>query len=428
MRIDEVMDAVGEPGSLAVFEAHWEESMASLPEAEAFLAPRNLVELREFGGLDPAVDEPMLETARRIREDPALRRLAWHCIELAFGPEREHDIKANRWPMLRKPLGELAELFYLIVALAAVAKEREAHRRMGIPEDVSRQTCSDVSVHAQRSMRLNGRWGLDPCLLRWLRIHAKGEIFRLGRIQYIHRSFRGWVRAYRDTETGDVLAVAEHGMRYDRNGWFDGDGGVRDEQAWNASLIETDDAVRGYPVAPTGAALNREVRLPLSRWEPCLRQGDPVLEMHIPEGDPLTLESSRDSLRRAAEFFPRCFPEKRFAGFACYTWLMNPQWPSVLKPESNIVRWQRQVYGFPVPGGDGRGGAYFIFWKRGSLDPKTTPARTSLERAVLSILERDEPLRGGGLFLLREHLDRYGEAHYVSRWGKGELVDAWRRD
>ena len=428
MRIDEVMDAVGEPGSLAVFEAFWDASMASIPEGAPFLAPERLVDLREFGGIAPAADEPMLEAACRIREDPALQRLAWHCMELAFGPDRESDPKVAQWPMFRKPLGDLAELFYLIVALAAVEKGREAHRRMGIPEDVSRATASDVSIHAKRSLRLTGQWGVDPCLLRWLRLHARGEIFRLGRIQYIHRPFRGWLRAYRDTETGDVLALAEHGMRYDRKGWADGDGGIRDDEAWNTSLVETADEVRGYPIAPTGAALNEAVRLPRSRWEPCLRKGDPVLEMHIPEGDPLTLDTSHDSLRRAAEFFRRQFPEKPFVGFACYTWLMNPQWPEALKPESNIVRWQRQVYGFPTPGGDGRGGVYFIFWKRGSLNPKTTPARTSLERAALSILERDEPLRGGGLFLLREHLDRYGESHYLSRWGNGEMLDAWRRD
>ena len=418
MELEEALARLGMTAAADVFRPYWQESMASLPQGPArFLDPGELVSRREYCRLGPEADESLLGAARIMREEPALTCLAWRCAEAAFATDGSDQPASTEWPAPEKAMGKLAPCFFMIVAMEGMARARAIHERLGVPEAISRDTCSDLAIGARRRRRLSGVWGFDPALLSWTRVHAKGLIYRLGRLQYVRRAFRGWVRVYVNNQTGATLALAEDGMRYCGSGWVDGAGGVTDEEnGWEANLVEDENDIRGYPVSPYGAALRREVRLPREQWDPALRKGDPVLEIHIPEGPPLTAEASRDSLDQAVEFFPRYFPEQGFRGFACYTWLMGPQWPEFLKPESNIVRWQRQVYSFPVPSPGRQAGLYFVFWKRGEIDPATAPRNTALQRAALTLIERGEPVRGGAMFMLREHLQLYGSAHYVSQW------------
>ncbi len=113
-------------------------------------------------------------------------------------------------------------------------------------------------------------------------------------------------------------------------------------------------------------------------WEPALTPGDPILEVHIPAGGDMTVERCRASMRQALEFFPRYFPDKPFVGFACGSWILNPELDRIYRPDSNMVLWQRDV------------------------DPATAPRDTNLRRALLDHLDAGGRLLGGGMFLLLE--------------------------
>ena len=43
-------------------------------------------------------------------------------------------------------------------------------------------------------------------------------------------------------------------------------------------------------------------------WDCVLRPDDTTLGMHIPEGEPMTLERCRDSMDEALDFYPRYSP------------------------------------------------------------------------------------------------------------------------
>lgn len=111
------------------------------------------------------------------------------------------------------------------------------------------------------------------------------------------------------------------------------------------------------------------------------------LSTHIPESGPLTPESVDDSFERAAAFFAQHFPDYPTSRFYCGSWLLDPQLAEVLKPESNMVRFQKRwtLEGGPSPADEDA--IYFVFRKRGMPDRSTLPRETTLQRAILDKLD-----------------------------------------
>lgn len=72
-------------------------------------------------------------------------------------------------------------------------------------------------------------------------------------------------------------------------------------------------------------------RLPFSRCEP-------VIYIHIPQGEKLDYEACRKSVEQAKEFFATYFPEFEYRYFFCESWLLFEKNPCFMKPDSNIVR------------------------------------------------------------------------------------------
>src|SRR5690348_7856549 len=147
MELAKVVIQIQEPDALEVLQPHWEESVATLSEeVPPFLDPAEFTVSREYCGFGPEVD-PLLEAAaRRIMDDPALRRLAWHCSRLLW--EHEDYSGMGQWPSLECALGERSGVFYLLVAMGMVPRVRAVHEAMGVPNEVTRETCTWVATSA----------------------------------------------------------------------------------------------------------------------------------------------------------------------------------------------------------------------------------------------------------------------------------------
>ncbi|MFH1568475.1 MAG: acyltransferase domain-containing protein, partial [Gemmatimonadota bacterium] len=334
--------------ALEALSPHWADSAASRPaDLPPFLDPGHITRSRALAQLPAEADAALLEAARRIAASPDLRALAWHCDQLLF----EHDdypgaTQARLWPHPIAPLGDLSGAFYLLIALDAIPRMRQVHRQRGIPEEVSRANISHFPVSLERYRDLCGQVGVLPRVLYWLRHHVRGDLYRLGRLEYMAKPFRGRLVAWRHRRSRAVVALASAGARFDAEGIL-----VADDEpaAWTAGLDQTPDTVTGTPISPRGHAENRVLTLRRDAWEVALSPDDPVLEVHIPAGGGMTPAACRDSMQRALDFFPRYFPERPFVGFACASWILNPQLETIYRPDSNMVLWQRQLYLHPFP-------------------------------------------------------------------------------
>jgi hypothetical protein len=228
------------------------------------------------------------------------------------------------------------------------------------------------------------------------------------------------VRAYRHRATGKVLALYSGGHVFTPEGYVNsGEALETNPGNWESKLEERDDRVIGNPVSPAGVGLREPVELLLSEWDVALQAGDPVLETHIPGGGGFTPERCQDSMARAMAFFRQYFPDRPFVGFACGSWILDPEIRNWYGPDSNMVKWQDELYLFPHPSGP-RSGMFFVF-ASDDLDLAALPRDTSLRRAMADHLQQGGYCRAGGMFMLNEHFGHYGTQWYRNNWG-GELL------
>lgn len=69
-----------------------------------------------------------------------------------------------------------------------------------------------------------------------------------------------------------------------------------------------------------------------------LFNGDNVIEIHIPEGEKLTIEESKKSLDMARAFFEKFFPSYKYEYFTCHSWLLDDTLKKYLNENSNILK------------------------------------------------------------------------------------------
>ena len=424
LKLDEVLAELGIEDSRESLAPHWDESEASLPDTTPhFLEAAQIAEVRPYTRLPAEVEPLLLEAARHTRETPALLHLAWHCYRLLF-EETDYDRNSiGKWPQL-ETLGDLSSIFYMVIALAVVPLTRATHERLGVPEAVTRECVSHFNelIWSYRNLH-PGEWGLPLRVLYWLRNYTGGILFTLGRMEYMVRPFSGQLQAFRNRETNQVLALAEAGVWFTADGYIDAEAGPDGPpDGWKSRLVVGDETVTGCPISPAGVALRCEVQLPLQIWRRVLAPGDPMLDTHIPAGGGMTLERCEDTMRRALEFFPQYLPDRPFVGFACASWILNPQLAEIYSPTSNMVLWQRELYLLPWSSG-GRSGLYFVFG-RDDVDPATAPRDTSLRRALLDHLAAGGRLISGGMFFLKEDFEHFGTQHYLSHWPPAVLENA----
>ncbi len=180
--------------------------------------------------------------------------------------------------------------------------------------------------------------------------------------------------------------------------------------SWQSRFTETDAGVTGNPVAPTGHALPRTVHLPRTAWTCALQGGDTVLDMHIPAGGGMTLETCVQSFRAAADFFRKYLPDQQAKAITSGSWMFSDQLEQALPPEANLVRLLRELYLVPTPCRP-NAGLWFVFLQS-PFDPTTAPRETSLQRAILAYLARGNAWRVSGMFLLLDDLPRVGTQPY----------------
>jgi hypothetical protein len=124
----------------------------------------------------------------------------------------------------------------------------------------------------------------------------------------------------------------------------------------------------------------------LKRLSVPFRDGNPALDVHIPEAGPLTPATCDRSLQWAQDFFPVHFPTERYKVAICTSWLLDDQLANYLEPDSNIIRFQRRFRLLPG-GGNGDEDMLMFVFRRAAPVLDELPQRTSLERAVVRHLE-----------------------------------------
>lgn len=134
-----------------------------------------------------------------------------------------------------------------------------------------------------------------------------------------------------------------------------------------------------------------------SEWDLCaggisVKQGEPVISIHIPQGEKLNPQACRDSLKRGRKAFGSALP------YICHSWLLYPGLKEILVTGSNILEFQKLFWLAEVD--DTEREAEWRIFTRVREDVEAYPEVTSLQRAAKDYLRKGNRL-GNGIGILK---------------------------
>ena len=393
-----------------ILEPHWESALASLPAHVEFLEPSFIRENFPLIGAEETLESRLLATAATAAEIPAARLYAWLLFEAHFIRFDQRELAAL--PPVESLFGDNAGLLHLLVALGTFPLIRRTLDRLGMPQsqlaEMAQWLRGTIDIYAAGH---GGRPGHSLQQLYWMRHYIKGELFRIGRFEFLIHPQQEWSPAiYRRCRDGAVLALCRDGWELNQEGFR----AQKGEATFTAKLEIRDNRVFGTPISPLGMALTeRVVELSPEEWEPVVTPWEWVPSIHIPGGGGMTPERVLASLQEAKRFFRKYF-HRDIRVFSCASWILNPVWEREL-PGSNLARFMRMLYLTPGYVPSGRDGLFFVFGRDGEKDWSRYQTDTSLRRAFHRVHESGRSLANGGSFVLTEDLDRLEDGFYRNR-------------
>jgi hypothetical protein len=347
--------------------------------------------------LPDEIGEAIMRGAAAIRQNDGLSQLAREFHRELF-IDKTAPGETNKRLLASGPQSGIVAA---VVYLGALPQMRACYELKRIPERVLVDTLDDMAIWMRHYHNRNGEWGLGQ--VSWLIHHVTGKLFRLGRLQFAFASYNKPFKAFRHRASGRVAVLCDSGTRYRADGQADGTNGMFDDGAGWTTVFDYDGtAYTGHPVTSKGAVSPSRVSLPVGDWELVLEKGEPVLDVHIPEGGKMTHELCRESYGQAVAFAAEHFSEMPFKAFVCSSWLLAPQFPLLLPADANIVRFQRDYYVTPVKSDEDQTLERVFGFGTKLADLPGVPRETSLQRIVYDHLASGGHIHGAAGFLLKD--------------------------
>ena len=352
------------------------------PSRPFLLGPESIRENALYAGLSAEEIPPLVRCGAAILGDSDLLPVFLLALHLLIDePDRYDAHLFKNWPDF--PRGTVVEspLFYLLLALSCVPAIREVHAGRGIAEEITRATCTGIGSKAKDFEFFFARQGIKKRVLYWFQHSLAGDLFRLGRLEFMLKPVYHGISVYRRRSDGTTRLLMNH--------------------------PDTEEPVLVFPDGTFQTGIPREVR---ETWELCLGTEDHVLDVHIPGGGKLSLDVIRDSFQKALAFFDNLYPHKKAAAFQCYSWIFSPDLEGAYEAGDNLIRLRDQVYRYPVQTGrvDGLG---FLFGTDSS-DPADWPEKTRVQCKLKAHLAAGGSFRLSGMVYLREDLEAFGGRPY----------------
>lgn len=122
----------------------------------------------------------------------------------------------------------------------------------------------------------------------------------------------------------------------------------------------------------------------------CVKKGDTVINIHIPSCGPLTDEAVDESLKRAAKFYKKQFPNG-YVVFVMDSWLLDSDLANLL-PEGNIKNFVRRFTIVHTTKREKFMDGWRVFGNEWEKEAEYLPRRTKLQKVIADYL-----LQGGRL-------------------------------
>jgi hypothetical protein len=240
-----------------------------------------------------------------------------------------------------RELGERAPVWHLLLALLEIPDGDVRHAQNGVDPQITDATWRDLGLWCAHFRERYAVLGITLEILDWAQYYLRGELYRVGAVQWELRAFGGSARGFSHRRTREVRWLASPGV------WLSCGGrrysALAEPGAREARGTLTADAVEGHPIdTQRGAAdLERVECLNLrDEWDVLVAPDTMLLEMHIPADAGLELRAFVASARSASALFARLRPGVKARGVFGEAWLLDPQVRELLPNHVGIAAFQ----------------------------------------------------------------------------------------
>ncbi len=312
---------------------------------------------------------------------------------------RTHKTEAAQDPEIQDITGD-DKAFNLIVLLSYAPELENDYKQNNWSNEMFRQALRDFKIWSDHCVENFGKPGLSyQGGYGWIHAQMLCQILRFGRLQCnIRAHFFQENIVFRHKNSRKVQVIMNGRMDFNPDGLFR----VADEPLAfsSAPAVRTENTITGLPVSPDGIVSPEPVCLNLSEWEEVLSPGDPIINLHIPADGPLLPELCADSVRRMWDFFHQQ-TDFKVKAVCCESWLLDPQFPKILPPESNMLKFQMAGYLMPEYGESDCFGRVFGLKSR-TEGIQSVPWNTSMRKAFGKFSTEGGHFRNGRIVLLPE--------------------------
>ncbi len=304
------------------------------------------------------------------------------------------------------------ELYSFILLLACVQPAIEKLKKRGIPKEYYEEIpYQPMKSQFQKWIEKDDVTVAD---FPWDMNFYTCSIFLLDRFLFIPYKFADKFSMYRHKKNAKVIALSKGGLRFRRDGQYDGINGVFDtvgsfESIWQ----ETDSSITAHRINPMGFIENKPTTLSKDEWQLALTCGDFLLALHIPSGPGYTPERLKSSMQMALDFYQKYYPEIPIKGFWSESWLYDTRLSLLLDSDkSNIVQVQRQFYNYPIPEGD-KMLRYELFGDE-NANPDSLQLKTSLQKKAAAYMASGARFNTLSMVVLKEEVSQIGNNPYIT--------------
>ena len=296
------------------------------------------------------------------------------------------------YPGLWQEGDEQEALLYLAVYAVRLGWLKEFMQKAGMPEKHLDDAISCLADILNRSRNKYGISGLNGNYRAFPLSYFLPTRFVVGRLTYEMGTFASPFEVYE--VDGEYVPVALAGEKF-----VDGKpvGKKYEGEAFVTDFSEEGDTSCGYTYDGEGLIIPEKRTF---KGKKVLANGDKVLHVHINSNGKLLDEDVKKSFAAAPEFFAKYFPEHNFKAFVCSSWLLDTGLKNVMKPESNILQFQKN---FRIALGSENGFALYwnIFGIEDFLPLSELVPTNGFQQRVLDYLKAGNKLYSGKGFIIR---------------------------
>lgn len=369
----------------------------------------------EYASVDTALtDEIIYWKEQLIANEDALEKIKQYHERFIQQKMAYKDVFPENPKLIETFGGNIAGTMLFLLVLSGLPWTIAEYQRRGWDDTICRETFRDMGIWSRHNKRNTGNTGLTWTIVGWFAGHLKLSLVGFGRLQFnVSMNMPEGITFFRNKKTSRILAlVSNDKQRFTAAGLPDDLQEEPSPNCWYTTWQETDALWIGHPIKPDGYVLPHKATLTKRDWEIILKEGDPVINTHIPEAGPMTPEMVLDSRRRAAAFFAKHLPEYHWKAFFCESWLLDPQLNEILSPTSNIAVYRKRSYLIPCDLGEAD-----TIWRclgQQAVDHgvDAVPHTTGLQKAIAAFVKSGRKFHCGSSVLFPEDVEKDDPYHF----------------